>query len=197
MRYLRDLRGRRFPEAEAQGLSISWGGSSAVMADFDAELFGCLPRVVAAVVLITFVVLALLFRSLLIPLKATALEHRVGAGRLRLPGAGVPGRLGRARDWPRPAGRPQLVHRADAVHDPVRALDGLRGVPRWRASARSTCATATTIARSRKAWRAPAASSPARRSSWSRSSPHSGSRAWWRPGSSGWAWRSRWRSTRR
>jgi RND superfamily putative drug exporter len=74
MRYLRDLRGRRFPEAEAQGLSISWGGSSAVMADFDAELFGCLPRVVAAVVLITFVVLALLFRSLLIPLKATALN---------------------------------------------------------------------------------------------------------------------------
>jgi RND superfamily putative drug exporter len=44
------------------------------MVDFDAELFGRLPRVVAAVVLITFVVLALLFRSLLIPLKATVLN---------------------------------------------------------------------------------------------------------------------------
>jgi RND superfamily putative drug exporter len=74
MRYLRELRGRHFPAAEALGLAISWGGSSAVMADFDAELFGRLPRVVVAVVAITFVVLALLFRSLLIPLKATALN---------------------------------------------------------------------------------------------------------------------------
>jgi len=74
MGYLRELRGRRFPAAAAQGLAISWGGSSAVMADFDAELFGRLPRVVVAVVAITFVVLALLFRSLLIPIKATVLN---------------------------------------------------------------------------------------------------------------------------
>ena len=74
MRTLRELRARRFPGAQAAGLTIAWGGSSAVMADFDDELFGRLPLVVFVVVSITFVVLALLFRSLLIPLKATALN---------------------------------------------------------------------------------------------------------------------------
>jgi putative drug exporter of the RND superfamily len=74
MRYLRELRAKRFAEAEAAGLTLSWGGSSAVMADFDHELLGRLPTVVVAVVLITFVVLAWLFRSILIPLKATVLN---------------------------------------------------------------------------------------------------------------------------
>ena len=74
MRFLRELRGRRFPAADAAGLTIGWGGSSAVMADFDDELLGRLPTVVIAVVLITFVVLAWLFRSILIPLKATLLN---------------------------------------------------------------------------------------------------------------------------
>jgi RND superfamily putative drug exporter len=70
MRYLRELRARRFPAADAAGLKISWGGSSAVMADFDDEL----PTVVIAVIAITFLVLAGLFRSILIPLKATVLN---------------------------------------------------------------------------------------------------------------------------
>jgi len=74
MRLLRDLRAQRFPAAEAAGLRISWGGSSAIMADFDDELMGRLPTVVVAVVAITFLVLAFLFRSILIPLKATLLN---------------------------------------------------------------------------------------------------------------------------
>jgi len=74
MRYLRELRARPFPAAEAAGVRISWGGSSAIMADFDDELMGRLPIVVIAVIVITFVVLALLFRSILIPLKATVLN---------------------------------------------------------------------------------------------------------------------------
>jgi RND superfamily putative drug exporter len=55
-------------------LTVHWGGSAAIMADFDAELFGRLPLVVALVVLATFSVLAALFRSLVIPLKATVLN---------------------------------------------------------------------------------------------------------------------------
>ena len=74
MRYLRELRRRRFREADAAGIALSFGGASAVMADFDDELLGRLPAVVVAVVLITFAVLAWLFRSLLIPLKATLLN---------------------------------------------------------------------------------------------------------------------------
>jgi RND superfamily putative drug exporter len=72
--YLKELRARHWPAAEAAALTLRWGGSSAIMADFDGELFGSLPRVVLGVVLMTFVVLMVLFRSLLIPLKATLLN---------------------------------------------------------------------------------------------------------------------------
>jgi RND superfamily putative drug exporter len=74
MAYLRELRRQSWPELESAGLEVRWGGSSAVMNDFDQELFGRLPRVVLGVVAVTFVVLAALFRSLLIPLKATLLN---------------------------------------------------------------------------------------------------------------------------
>src|SRR5262249_49078610 len=42
--------------------------------DFDRELFGKLPLVVLAVVLTTFLVLAAMFRSIVLPLKATLLN---------------------------------------------------------------------------------------------------------------------------
>jgi RND superfamily putative drug exporter len=72
--YVRELRVQLWPELEAAGLSVQWGGFAAVLEDFDNELFGRLPWAVAAVVLITFVVLAVVFRSLVIPLKATLLN---------------------------------------------------------------------------------------------------------------------------
>ena len=74
MAYLRELRTRSWPDLDAAGLAVAWGGASAVMADFDDELFGSLKRVALAVMAATFVVLAFLFRSLLIPLKATVLN---------------------------------------------------------------------------------------------------------------------------
>jgi RND superfamily putative drug exporter len=74
MAYVRELRSRRWAEFDAAGLSVQWGGFAAVLVDFDREIFGRLPWVVAGVVLTTFVVLALLFRSLLIPFKATLLN---------------------------------------------------------------------------------------------------------------------------
>jgi len=74
MGLLGDLRRAEWPEAHAAGLEVSLGGTTAVMADFDHELLSSLPRVAAAVLLLTFVVLALLFRSVLIPLKATVLN---------------------------------------------------------------------------------------------------------------------------
>ena len=74
MRTLRGLRSRSWPALDAAGLDVRWGGSAAVMADFDAELFGRLPLVIALVVLATFIVLAVLFRSIVIPLKATLLN---------------------------------------------------------------------------------------------------------------------------
>jgi RND superfamily putative drug exporter len=68
------LRARRWPEAERAGLVFRWGGSSAIMHDFDREMFGSVPRVIAAVVLSTFLLLVLMLRSLVIPVKATLLN---------------------------------------------------------------------------------------------------------------------------
>jgi RND superfamily putative drug exporter len=56
------------------GLRVHVGGWTAIRADLDAELFGSLERIVPAVLISTFLILAVLFRSLVIPLKATALN---------------------------------------------------------------------------------------------------------------------------
>jgi RND superfamily putative drug exporter len=74
MAYLRELRARRFVVGERSGLTVQWSGSSAVMADFDDEMLGSLPRVIVAVVIATMIVLGALYRSVLIPLKATVLN---------------------------------------------------------------------------------------------------------------------------
>ncbi len=74
MGYLTELRARHWPAVEQAGLVLHWGGSSAIMQDFDAEMFGSARRVIPAVVLSTFVLLVLLLRSVFIPLKATLLN---------------------------------------------------------------------------------------------------------------------------
>jgi RND superfamily putative drug exporter len=72
--YLRRLRAQNWPEMDGAGLTASVGGYAGVLADFDAELFGRLPWVVLAVLLVTFGVLAALFKSVVLPLKATILN---------------------------------------------------------------------------------------------------------------------------
>jgi RND superfamily putative drug exporter len=74
MAYLAELRARRYPELQRAGIVLHWGGSAAIMQDFDHEMFDSSRRVILAVVLSTFVLLALMLRSLVIPLKATLLN---------------------------------------------------------------------------------------------------------------------------
>jgi putative drug exporter of the RND superfamily len=74
MRYLADLRARRWPALERAGLVLHWGGSSAIMQDFDQEMFSSARRLILTVVLSTFVLLALMLRSVFIALKATCLN---------------------------------------------------------------------------------------------------------------------------
>ena len=74
MSYLAELRGRHWPEAERAGLVMHWGGSSAIMQDFDREMFDSSRRVILTVVLSTFLLLVLMLRSVFIPLKATLLN---------------------------------------------------------------------------------------------------------------------------
>lgn len=74
MALVRELRAAPWTEAGAAGLDVRVGGMTAAVLDFDAELFGSLERVVPLVLAITFIVLMIAFRSVLVPLKAIVLN---------------------------------------------------------------------------------------------------------------------------
>ncbi len=74
MALVRDLRADAWSEAAAAGLRVHVGGWTAIRADLDHELYGSLHRIVPAVLASTFLILLVLFRSLVIPLKATILN---------------------------------------------------------------------------------------------------------------------------
>jgi RND superfamily putative drug exporter len=69
-----DLRRDNWSEARAAGFSVRVAGASAAWADFDHELFSSLRRVVPTVLVATFLMLLVMFRSILIPLKAMLLN---------------------------------------------------------------------------------------------------------------------------
>ena len=91
-----ELRRDAWPEARAAGLTVGVAGASAGIADFDQELFDSLWRIIPAMLVVTFIMLLAMFRSILIPLKATLLnllsvlaswgflvlvfQHGIGAG---------------------------------------------------------------------------------------------------------------------
>ncbi len=74
MDLVRELRTAPWPELRAAGMRARVGGTTAAVMDFDAELFGSLQRVVPLVLVITFIVLAVAFRSVFVPLKAILLN---------------------------------------------------------------------------------------------------------------------------
>lgn len=65
-----ELRANPWPNASAAGLRVKVGGGTALVQDFDAEMFGSLKRVMPAVLALTFLLLLIFFRSLAVPLKA-------------------------------------------------------------------------------------------------------------------------------
>src|SRR5262249_38519811 len=71
---VRGLRRRSFPQAAAAGLTVRVGGPAAGFVDFDDPVFGGMPRVIGAVLVLTFLVLLASFRSIVIPLKAIVLN---------------------------------------------------------------------------------------------------------------------------
>jgi RND superfamily putative drug exporter len=71
---VRSLRADPLPELAGSGLTARITGAAAMLADFDREIFGKMWVVVPAVLLVTFLVLFVHLRSLLIPLKAIALN---------------------------------------------------------------------------------------------------------------------------
>jgi RND superfamily putative drug exporter len=74
MAFVRELRAHGWTEAEYAGITVKVGGTSALIHDFDTEMFDSLWRVVPAVLAVSFVALLFFFRSILIPLKAVAVN---------------------------------------------------------------------------------------------------------------------------
>jgi RND superfamily putative drug exporter len=69
-----ELRRDSWPELEGTDARVSISGATALMRDFDDEVFGRMRVVVPVVLVTTFVVLLVAFRSILIPLKAIVLN---------------------------------------------------------------------------------------------------------------------------
>ncbi len=115
--------------AHATGPSVRVGGIVAQNSDFISAVYGNFPYVVGLIALLTFVLLARAFRSLLLPLKAVllnVLSVSAACGVITLvwqEGYGSQRRLGHPGVRLDP-----VVAAADGVRVPVRALDGLRGV---------------------------------------------------------------------
>ena len=74
MKFVHELRGDSWPAARAAGLVVRAGGFNAAIIDFDDELFGSVRRVVPLVLGVTFVVLLIAFRSIVVPFKAIAMN---------------------------------------------------------------------------------------------------------------------------
>ena len=72
---LQHLRGTVIPRAEAgTGLTVLTGGATAIGEDFATVLSGKLPLFIAVVVILAFILLMAVFRSLLIPLVASLMN---------------------------------------------------------------------------------------------------------------------------
>jgi RND superfamily putative drug exporter len=74
MKWVDSLCQESWENMQRAGLRVSVGGVSAMVSDFDKEMFGSLWRIIPVVLVITFVVLMVYFRSLIIPFKALALN---------------------------------------------------------------------------------------------------------------------------
>ncbi len=113
-----------------RSMQVIAGGGGASATDFVSRTLGSFPWLILGVLALTYLLLVRAFRSLLLPLKAIVLNLLTVAAASGLMIAVFQwgwGELGRV-----PPGRPD--RRLDPglhVHSPVRALDGLRGLPRY------------------------------------------------------------------
>jgi RND superfamily putative drug exporter len=70
--FVSSMRQRPWPALQAAGLTVQTGGGSALLLDFDAEMFASVRRVMLAVIVVTFILLFGFFRSAVVPIKAIA-----------------------------------------------------------------------------------------------------------------------------
>ncbi len=128
-RFVDRLRSRIVPAAQIPaGLGVYAGGAPAQGADFLTQSYDAFPWLVGGVLALTFLILMRAFRSIVLPLKAVAVNA--------LSTAAIYGLLVVVFRWGVGAQLFGLPHRSELdgmdpdlpVRDPVRAVDGLRGL---------------------------------------------------------------------
>ena len=161
------------PVVDGTDVDAQVGGQTAASIDAANFLGHRLFVVIGAVLILSFLLLMVVFRSLVLPLKAVIMNLLSVGRRLRRDGGGVPVGLGRAHHRHRRDGPDRPVDPGGALRGPLRPLHGLRGLPAL-AHPRGVAAHARQLAgRGRRAGRDRAASSRRRRPSCSASSPRS------------------------
>ena len=86
------------------------GGTTAIFEDFANVLSGKLPLFIGIVVVLSFLLLMLVFRSLLIPLTAAVMNLLSAGGRVRRADRRLPGRVGDSADRDRQDRPDRVVH---------------------------------------------------------------------------------------
>ena len=105
------------------------GGTTAIFVDFTHVLGDKLPLFIGLVVLLSFLLLAIVFRSLVIPITAAIMNIlSIGAAFGILVAVYQHGTLGSIVRG-QPPGPDRGLPARDALLDPLRAVDGLRGLP--------------------------------------------------------------------
>ena len=124
------LRDDVIPEAVAgTGADVQVGGVTAAFIDLADVMAARLPLFIGAVVAVSFVLLMAVFRSLLVPLKAAIMNLLSVGRRVRGRGGRVPVGLVQRRPRRRSHRPHPFVPAHDALRDPLRPFDGLRGLP--------------------------------------------------------------------
>ena len=124
------LRDQTIPEAtKGQGMEAFVGGQTAAYVDLADKISSKLVLVILVVAALSFVVLMIGFRSIVLPAQAADHEPRVGGRRLRSHHARLPGGSRHRNCRPRQRDSGRELRAPDHVRDPVRPLDRLPGVP--------------------------------------------------------------------
>ena len=106
------------------------GGSTAGYVDLASRISEKLPLQILVVIALSFVLLILAFRTRRDPRAGGGDEPALDRRLLRRAHRDLPVRLAQRPDRPQRAGADRLLRAAVHVRRPVRAVDGLRGVPR-------------------------------------------------------------------
>ncbi len=116
-------------ELGGSGITAEIGGVTAALRDQSDYILERMPLFIAGVVGLSFLLLLVAFHSPLDLAQGRRDEPALRRRRLRRDDAGGQGRDRRQADRYRSRGAHRTVHAGDDVRDPLRPVDGLRGVP--------------------------------------------------------------------